>query len=111
VHGLCRSRGRPIQVTRSPDAKDKFLITLLRNSARAPVTLLARKMGMSCSAVQQRLARLERDRVIAGYTVRLTQDLDAAPFRAYVMLSVNPKDSVAWSHLSSGRRRFRPATL
>jgi DNA-binding Lrp family transcriptional regulator len=73
------------------DAIDRQLLAALQENARAPVALLARKVGLSRTAVQARLARLERDRVIAGYTVRLHDEHARTQVRAHVMLTVGPK--------------------
>lgn len=51
------------------DDKDRRLLALLRQNARAPVVALARHLGLSRSATQERLARLERSGAIARYTV------------------------------------------
>lgn len=51
------------------DEKDLKLISLLRRNARAPIVSLARHIGWSRSATQDRLARLEESGAIAGYTV------------------------------------------
>lgn len=51
------------------DEKDLKLISLLRRNARAPIVSLARHIGLSRSATQDRLARLEESGAIAGYTV------------------------------------------
>jgi DNA-binding Lrp family transcriptional regulator len=51
------------------DEKDLKLIALLRRNARAPIVSLARHIGLSRSATQDRLARLEANGAIAGYTV------------------------------------------
>jgi Lrp/AsnC family leucine-responsive transcriptional regulator len=53
------------------DAIDRTLLARLQDDAREPLAALARAVGLSRSAVQERLARLERHGVIAGYTVRL----------------------------------------
>jgi Lrp/AsnC family transcriptional regulator, leucine-responsive regulatory protein len=53
------------------DEIDRRLIALLQDDARAPVVGLARAVGLSRSAVQERLARLEDAGVIAQYTLRL----------------------------------------
>lgn len=53
------------------DEKDRRLIALLQDDARAPVVTLAKAVGLSRSAVQERLARLEEAGVIAQYTLRL----------------------------------------
>src|SRR5688572_17167169 len=53
------------------DAIDRQLIARLQDDARTPVVALAQAVGLSRSAVQERLRRLERDGVIAQYTLRL----------------------------------------
>jgi DNA-binding Lrp family transcriptional regulator len=53
------------------DDLDRQLIALLRADARLPVATLAKRLEVARGTVQNRLARLERDGVIAGYTVRL----------------------------------------
>lgn len=52
------------------DDLDRQLIGLLRANARLPVATLAKRLGVARGTVQNRLARLERDGAIAGYTVR-----------------------------------------
>jgi Lrp/AsnC family leucine-responsive transcriptional regulator len=51
------------------DDKDRRLLALLRQNARAPVVALARHLGLSRSATQERLGRLVRSGAIARYTV------------------------------------------
>jgi len=53
------------------DAIDRKLIARLEVDARASATALARDVGLSRTAVQERMARLEREGIILGYTVRL----------------------------------------
>jgi DNA-binding Lrp family transcriptional regulator len=53
------------------DDLDRQLIAHLRADARLPVAALAKRLKVARGTVQNRLARLERDGVIAGYTVRL----------------------------------------
>jgi DNA-binding Lrp family transcriptional regulator len=71
---------------------DRKLLDLLRADAREPTASLARKLGLARSTVQERIARLERDGVIKGYTVRLA-DEDARALRAVVMISTDPKQA------------------
>ena len=73
------------------DAIDQRLLTELRENARLPVALLARKVGLSRTAVQARIARLERDQVIAGYGVRSGAAHERSEVQAHVMLTVGPK--------------------
>lgn len=73
------------------DAVDQRLLTELRENARLPVALLARKVGLSRTAVQARIARLERDQVITGYGVRSGAAHERSEVQAHVMLTVGPK--------------------
>jgi len=73
------------------DALDRELLALLQVNARESAANLARKLGTARTTVLARLNRLERDGVIAGYTVRLAQDLQNQDLQAFVGLTVEPK--------------------
>ncbi|MEO8113952.1 MAG: AsnC family transcriptional regulator, partial [Phenylobacterium sp.] len=77
------------------DDLDTHLLARLRENARAPVAELARALGLSRTTVQSRLARLERDGVIAGYAVKLSEAREAALVHAFIMLTVEPKQAAA----------------
>ena len=72
---------------------DTQLVDLLRANAREPTASLARKLGLARSTVQERIARLERDGTIKGYTVRLADGAEANRLRAVVMISTDPKQA------------------
>jgi DNA-binding Lrp family transcriptional regulator len=55
------------QIGGARDPIDERLIALLSDNARLTLTALSRSLGLSRTAVQARMARLERDRVIVGY--------------------------------------------
>lgn len=71
--------------------QDEHLLGLLRDNARQATSELARQMGVSRTTVQNRLERLERDGVIAGYTIRTGQAYERSLIRAHVMITVAPK--------------------
>lgn len=73
------------------DALDRELLALLQVNARESAANLARKLGTARTTVLSRLARLEREGVIAGYTVRLAQDVLNQGLQAFVGLTVQPK--------------------
>lgn len=73
------------------DDLDRALLALLETNAREPTASLARKLGVSRSTVQDRMARLEREGTVSGYAVRLGTDHVENRITAYVMISVNPK--------------------
>jgi len=75
----------------SIDSVDRKLILLLRENARQPITSLAHAIGLSRASVYARLQRLERDNIIAGYTIRLGTTYDQRMIRAQVMLKVAPR--------------------
>jgi DNA-binding Lrp family transcriptional regulator len=69
------------------------LLALLRRNARESTASLARKLGVARTTVQERIHRLERDGVIAGYTVRVTDAFARQRITAHVLLNVNAKQS------------------
>lgn len=73
------------------DDVDEHLLARLRENARAPVAELARRLGLSRTTVQSRIARLEQRGVIAGYAVRMSEAWEARQIHAFVMLTVEPK--------------------
>jgi DNA-binding Lrp family transcriptional regulator len=77
------------------DDTDIQLIERLRSDARAPTAALARMLGLSRTTVQSRLERLERQGVIVGYTVRLSDAHERGQIHAYVMMTVSHKQAGA----------------
>lgn len=73
------------------DAIDRRLIALLEVDARASFTALARDAGLSRTAIQERMARLEREGVILGYTVRLADRQRAPVTRAMLSLRIRTR--------------------
>ncbi len=73
------------------DGVDRQLIALLQANARESTANLARRMGLARTTVLARLARLQQDGVVVGFTVRLGQDQHDTALQAYVGISVSPK--------------------
>src|SRR6185437_124315 len=78
---------------RTSTDKDQQLIALLKANAREPTASLARKLGLARSTVQERIARLEREGTIKGYTLRLADGAEASRLRAIVMITADPKQA------------------
>jgi Lrp/AsnC family transcriptional regulator for asnA, asnC and gidA len=72
----------PVQL----DATDLRLLRLLSRDARLSQRSLAREMNMSAPAIAERIARLERQRVITGYGVRV--DWSALGYQTTVYLTI-----------------------
>jgi DNA-binding Lrp family transcriptional regulator len=77
------------------DPTDRALLALLRDDARASTAELARKLKLSRTTVQSRMERLQRQRVIAGYTITVPDELEANLVRAHVLITLAPKRSAA----------------
>jgi DNA-binding Lrp family transcriptional regulator len=73
------------------DQLDRDLIALLQANARESTANLARKLGVARTTVVARIARLERDGVLVGYTARLGAGAAEAGVQAYVGITVQPK--------------------
>jgi len=75
------------------DELDRQLLHLLQANARESTANLARKLGVARTTVLARLARLEREHVVVGYTVRLGQDEADRGVQAYVGITTEPKSA------------------
>ncbi len=71
--------------------RDQQLLSLLSENARMPTAVLARKLGLSRTTVQAKIERLEREGVITGYGVRLSEAYENALVRAHVLITLAPK--------------------
>jgi DNA-binding Lrp family transcriptional regulator len=78
------------------DDLDHRLLALLRGDARASIASLAKKLEVARGTVQNRMARLQADGTIAGYTVRLKPDMQQQQIRALMTIAVegNQVDAV-----------------
>lgn len=72
---------------------NRKIISLLARSGRMSFTELARQTGLSVSAVQQRVRRLEERGVISGYAALIGAEEIGLPLTAFV--SIRPFDASA----------------
>ncbi len=70
------------------DEIDHKLISLLRVNARDSVATLAHRLGVSRGTVTNRIAKLEAQGVIVGYTVRLRPDVKQDQINAWMSIAV-----------------------
>lgn len=97
------------------DDLDRQLIALLRDDARLPVVALAKALRVTRATVQNRIARLEADGTIVGYTLRLKPESEGPRVRAMMSIAVEGNRAEAvrrelWGmshvvglHLTNGR--------
>jgi DNA-binding Lrp family transcriptional regulator len=97
------------------DDLDRQLVALLRTNARMPAATMARTLRVSRGTVQNRIAKLEQEGVIAGYTVRLAAADDTRRVAALMLIAVEGNNvekvlrslrgdpAVATLHTTNGR--------
>ncbi len=73
------------------DAIDEKLVSLLCQNARRSLTDLARELALSRTALQARMARLERDKVILGYRAVLGETGEDAGLGAVLSLTFSQR--------------------
>ena len=86
------------QNERELDETDHDIMTLLSEDARRPLADIAKRVHLSSPAVKRRLDRLERLKVILGYTVRLDHAKLGRPLEAFTELrfaGTTPVDEIA----------------
>jgi DNA-binding Lrp family transcriptional regulator len=97
------------------DDVDRQLIALLRDDGRASVASLAKKLRVARGTVQNRMAKLQADGTIVGYTVRLRPQVEAHRIRGLMTVEVEGRrqdavvkalrgdPAVAGLHTTNGR--------
>ena len=72
--------------------KDKQLLALMQKNARESVASLARQLGVSRTALQERIQRLETNGIIDGYAVRLGANVNRSPIQCFTFAALNNKN-------------------
>jgi Lrp/AsnC family leucine-responsive transcriptional regulator len=72
---------------------DRAIVAVLTGDGRCSYTDLAERVGLSVSAVHQRVRRLEQRGVIAGYTARINLESLGLPLTAFI--AIKPIDPAA----------------
>lgn len=73
------------------DDFDNRILALLMDDARMPVATIAKRVGIARTTAIARIANLEKRGVIAGYGLRLNQELYQPAVRAYVGIAIDPR--------------------
>jgi Lrp/AsnC family leucine-responsive transcriptional regulator len=71
------------------DEIDARILTILQENARTSNAEIARRVGMTASAVFGRIRRLEQDGVIRGYAALVDPAAVALPVLAYVLVRLS----------------------
>ena len=72
------------------DAIDLKLITILQKNARIPLKTLAQQVFLSSPATAARLAHLEKEGIIEGYSANINLKRVGMPIIAFINLDLDP---------------------
>ncbi len=90
------------------DDRDLKILSTLEADARTPISEIARAVNLSPTAVRQRIARLERDGVIGGYTIRKKYNEVEKGLKVVVILTLTgafcSKLKAAFGHMPEIRK-------
>lgn len=75
------------------DEIDTKILALLMDDARMPMSTIAKRVDIARTTAIARINSLEKRGVIAGYGVRLNQELYQPAVRAYVGIAVDPRNA------------------
>jgi Lrp/AsnC family leucine-responsive transcriptional regulator len=87
------SPGRRTRYGLRVEETNRKIISLLARDGRMSFTELARQTGLSVSAAQQRVRRLEERGLISGYAALIRPDIAGLPLTAFI--SIKPFDAAA----------------
>lgn len=69
------------------DRKDRAIISILKDNARASIREISKKTGIRPSTVHQRIKRLLADEVIEKFTLKLNDEKIGEGFTVYLLIS------------------------
>ena len=84
------------------DNNDSTIIAELRRNSRLSLSDLASVVGLSRVTVRTRLARLQAEGVIIGFTVVLAEDVREHPVRGLMMLGIEGRGTDRISRVLGG---------
>lgn len=97
------SQAAPAFENPSPlDTTDWQIIGALQRDARLSMAALARRVGMSAPAVQQRVTKLERAGVITGYRAQIDLGRVGRPLLAFLRISATRDVKEAVTEVAGG---------
>jgi len=89
------------------DKTDERLLAALRHDARASLSDLALRLGLSRSTVRARIERLQRSGDILGFTVVLKQDAMRDPVRGLMMVGIEGRGAARITRQLTGMAEVR----
>lgn len=94
-HAATQTAAKTAAMNPPLDEIDNKILALLMDDARLPTSTIAKRVAIARTTAIARIGNLEKRGIIAGYAVRLNQELYQPAVRAYVGIVVDPHKALA----------------
>ena len=88
------------------DKIDRQIIAALQRDGRQKLADLSDRIGLSPTPLARRIARLEKDGVITGYSARIDQDRLGLPLNVFIFVELEKHSREAIAAFETALRRF-----
>ncbi|MEQ8292591.1 MAG: Lrp/AsnC family transcriptional regulator [Roseovarius sp.] len=88
------------------DKTDRQIIAALQRDGRQTLADLSERIGLSPTPLARRIARLEKDGIITGYSARVDQERLGLPLNVFIFVELEKQTRAAITALERDLRRF-----
>ncbi len=88
------------------DRTDRQIIAALQRDGRQKLAELSDRVGLSPTPLARRIARLERDGIITGYSARIDQEKLGLPLNIFIFVELEKQSRDAIAAFERALRRF-----
>lgn len=88
------------------DRTDRQIIAALQRDGRQTMAELSERVGLSATPLARRIARLERDGIITGYSARIDQEKLGLPLNVFIFVELEKQTRAAITAFERDLRRF-----
>lgn len=87
-----KKEDKKVPLLRRLDRIDRDILNILSKNARARLTEIAKRIGLSVDATKKRIAKLERDGIITRYTIQVNPSIYGLPLGIHIYLKFKTFD-------------------
>ncbi|GAB4283662.1 MAG: Lrp/AsnC family transcriptional regulator [Roseovarius sp.] len=88
------------------DRIDRQIIAELQRDGRLPLSRLSERVGLSPTPLARRIARLEREGIITGYSARVDQERLGLALNVFIFVELERQTREALDEFETALRRF-----
>jgi len=88
------------------DRTDRQIIAALQRDGRQKLADLSERIGLSPTPLARRIARLEREGIITGYSARVDQEKLGLPLNIFIFVELEKQTRAAITAFERDLRRF-----